>query len=148
MGEQVHQSFRAARPIYMMGLLLMLACSACSRQPALELPPTHAVRGTVHYEDGQPVAGAAVQFQPQENRDVTINGTTAADGSFTLETFVIGDRTPGATAGRHRVTILESHPTEFRPPTILSEPVEVQTGENQFQFVIKRTDIKQPPLFD
>jgi hypothetical protein len=67
---------------------------ACSRGPKL-VP----VSGVVLL-DGQPVANAAVLFIPAEGRPA--EGTTDAEGKFTLQTFQPGD---GALVGLHDVTV-------------------------------------------
>lgn len=67
-----------------------------------DYPETIPVSGTVTL-DGQPVAGAAVVFTPEEGQKAT--GTTDASGRFELSSFQLGD---GAVPGRHRVTVAKT----------------------------------------
>lgn len=72
----------------------LAVCVGCDRGPRL-VP----VSGVVLL-DGQPVANAAVLFIPAEGRPA--EGTTDAEGKFTLQTFQPGD---GALVGTHDVTV-------------------------------------------
>jgi len=65
-------------------------------------PQTFPVSGTVRLA-GQPVAGAAVVFTPDEGQQAT--GTTDKSGRFELSTFQLGD---GALPGTHRVTVAKT----------------------------------------
>ena len=51
--------------------------------------------------DGQPLAGATVQFVPEDGSRPAV-GTTATDGTFTLTTYKPGD---GVLPGEYRVLI-------------------------------------------
>ena len=53
--------------------------------------------------DGQPVAGAAVVFTPEQGEMAT--ATTDASGRFELSTF---ERADGALPGKHRVTVAKT----------------------------------------
>jgi hypothetical protein len=75
-----------------LGLPLLLGCGGSG----LETVP---VTGTVTY-NGQPLADAAVAFQPADGRAAT--GITDASGKFTLTTLEDGD---GAIVGEHTVTV-------------------------------------------
>lgn len=72
----------------------LVLCLACQRGPKL-VPVTGVV-----LLDGKPVANAAVLFIPPEGRPA--EGTTDAEGKFTLQTFQPGD---GALVGLHDVTV-------------------------------------------
>lgn len=65
-------------------------------------PETFPVTGTVTL-DGQPVAGAAVVFIPEQGEMAT--ATTDTAGRFELSTF---ERADGALPGRHRVTVVKT----------------------------------------
>jgi hypothetical protein len=85
-------------------LVLLIGWTGCTNVPAGIVP----VSGQVTL-DGQPLAGAAVTFQPMSDRGegspkaVGSTGRTNADGRFTLT--LIDPPVPGAVAGRHRVTV-------------------------------------------
>lgn len=65
-------------------------------------PETFPVSGVVRLA-GEPVAGAAVVFTPDEGQQAT--GTTDSSGRFELSTFRLGD---GALPGSHRVTVAKT----------------------------------------
>lgn len=107
----IRNSKSAVRNDSAAGLLLWLALTAmllgCSKQKDYSLAP---ISGTVTL-DGQPLAGAVVNFQPRAQ-----GGTTAGPGSvartndagrYTLAT--IRDE-PGAVVGVHLVRIYSSSP--------------------------------------
>lgn len=77
-------------------LLVAALCAGCGTRP----PATAPVTGRVLL-DGQPLAAAAVLFEPVEG-GVPARGSTGPDGTFTLNTFARGD---GALLGRHRVAV-------------------------------------------
>lgn len=70
----------------------------------------HKVDGVVTYK-GEPLAGATVQFIPQEGKGAPASGVTGDDGSFRLTTFNTGD---GAKPGDYKVVITVG---EARDPT-------------------------------
>jgi hypothetical protein len=76
---------------------LMLGCDS--------RPATYPARGTVSYA-GKPAHGAIVVLLPKEGtlKGLTAHprGEVAADGSFTLTTFVAGDGVP---AGEYTLTV-------------------------------------------
>lgn len=77
-------------------LVACLAVTGCGpRRPA-----TAAVAGRILL-DGQPLAGAAVLFEPVAGGRPA-RGSTRDDGGFTLTTF---DRDDGVVPGRHRVAV-------------------------------------------
>jgi hypothetical protein len=71
--------------------------------------------------DGQPLANAAVVFQPVAGKDRNpgpgSGGTTDADGRYTLS--VVGTGSRGAVIGKHQVRITlapeDADPTDDRP---------------------------------
>ena len=69
-------------------------------------PKTYPVTGKVVRADGSPVTGGLVHFKPQGDADVTTSGPIGADGSFSLSTFIDGQKVSGATEGPHTVTVL------------------------------------------
>jgi len=83
--------------------LLLLAVAGCGK-PSRSVP----AGGRVML-DGKPMAGAAVLFSPVAG-GVPGRATTAADGSFTLSTFDVGD---GAVVGLHRVGVSKMDVTGF-----------------------------------
>ncbi len=82
-------------------LLVVVLCCGCGPKRK----PVYPVRGKV-FLAGQPTEGALVIFHPVDDPDVPPlrpSGTVAADGSFTLSSYVLKD---GAPVGEYRVTIL------------------------------------------
>ena len=130
---------------FRLALLGCLACAAsalpgCGAQP-VEIPPTYPVHGRVAFADGQPLTCGMVHFQSLDDRQVSMTGEVDANGRFTIETFVVGDRVPGAVEGRHRVTILPAISDQLSQPTVIPEPIIVAPGENELSFTIERTKI-------
>ena len=78
--------------------LASLVCLGCGGS---KHPPTYPVTGTVTYKS-QPVAGAQVMFI--STAGPAAEGTTGADGKFSLTTFKPGD---GAIGGEHKITIVK-----------------------------------------
>lgn len=89
-------TLRRMHPTLVAVLSLVLLAIGCSPRR----PTTVPVSGIVTL-DGEPVAGAAVMFEPEAG-GVPARASTAADGSYKLSTFRRGD---GALVGRHRVTV-------------------------------------------
>ncbi len=83
-------------------ILATLALPGCGLDtPAPKLVP---VRGRVVFKDGRPLPGATVDFHPDKMREGgNARGTTAEDGTFTLETYPHG---PGAMPGHYKVTFM------------------------------------------
>jgi hypothetical protein len=87
---------------------LMVGCGSGSGNP------TAPVTGKLTCK-GAPVVGARVIFVPAKGRPGT--GTTDANGSFTLSTFVKND---GAELGEHKVSMVMS--TDDTPPPMPGTP--------------------------
>jgi hypothetical protein len=88
--------------------LLGLAIGCGSGTPLAEFDKLNPVKGTVTHK-GKPVAGGVVVFQSEPDKpDFLVNGEVGNDGTFTLSTVRLNDRTgerkPGAAAGNYRVT--------------------------------------------
>lgn len=133
----------SARDYFRNGLC-MAACTAvvfaagCSGEKKI---PTFPVTGKVLAADGGPVDRALIVLHPQSSNTTAPKprGTTAADGSFELSTFITGD---GAPEGRYQVSIerwLRKDPNEspvnHLPPNLASPTtsgieVEVKAGPN------------------
>jgi hypothetical protein len=69
------------------------------------LPTTYPVQGKVVYQDGKPVQGGSIWFQPEENAHVSTSGEIQPDGTFTLSSSMAGGHAQGAIAGSYRVTV-------------------------------------------
>ncbi len=82
-------------------LLVSLLALGCA-QPGTDRPATYVVTGTVT-QDGQPVGGATIGFQPTGGSTGAV-GKTDADGKYTLTTFASGD---GALPGEYQVKIVK-----------------------------------------
>jgi hypothetical protein len=68
-------------------------------------PATITVSGVVT-QGGQPVVGAVVGFVPQDEKGKPAQGTTDAEGRFTLKTYLApGEEVAGALAGDYQVTV-------------------------------------------
>ncbi|MBA4065341.1 MAG: hypothetical protein C0501_16845 [Isosphaera sp.] len=72
-----------------------------------DLPELHPVKGTVR-RGGQPVTAGSVQFATDPPNDLMVTGAVGPDGTYTLSTARMTDKTPerkpGAPAGVYRVT--------------------------------------------
>jgi hypothetical protein len=87
---------RISKPTLLVGttLLLFLGC-----EPPSNLPELGQVSGVVTL-DGEPVAGATVQFDPDSA--IRSQGSTDENGRYEL---VYRGETPGAVLGRHTVMV-------------------------------------------
>lgn len=83
------------------GVLLVAASGCGSSGPKLEK-----VTGKVTL-DGQPLAGANVNFEPEDYSTglQAASGRTGTDGTYSLSTFTSGD---GAMVGKYKVTITKT----------------------------------------
>ncbi len=113
-------------------LLLLIAVAGCGKSGP-EIAPVHG-RVTL---DGQPLAKADVQFQPDDSRRPSV-GSTDADGRYSLM-YKRGQ--PGAIVGQHTVRISVSSEIVKNPPIIASRfdtkselRRDVQSGDNEFNF--------------
>jgi hypothetical protein len=114
--------------------LLLLAASACSK-PAT-LPPLNPVHGKVVFEDGRPVSGGSVRFDPLKEPTVTTTGVIGPDGTFVLKSFKVGVLSTGATAGPHRVVVNFADPTI--PAFEYPKSFVVKPGDNEFTLTIPK----------
>ncbi len=80
---------------------LMIASAGCSSSDKPELTD---VTGTLT-KDGQPFAGALIEFYPEANAGASY-GTTDDQGNFKLS-YTTGD--PGAAAGKHVINVIGGH---------------------------------------
>ena len=116
--------------------------------------PTAPVSGTVICE-GQPVAGAAIYFEPiaSPNADSALVGKQGfafsdSEGKFTISTYTPngGD---GAVAGKHRVRVGKGDSNcncYMNDETDLMQ-VEVKAGEdNVFELVLNKKTAKDRPV--
>jgi hypothetical protein len=123
-------------------LLLGLAVAGCGGK----LQP---VRGTVAFEDGEPITAGMVVFESKDGQPaVTSRGEIQADGSYHLGTYRAGD---GAPAGVYRVLV--SPPAPEDPSGQFAKPpfdkrymdfnssgleFEVRPGSNEFPIRVAR----------
>ena len=98
---------RLALPLLLLGLSLS-GCAEKVETPAIlaQLTP---VSGKITL-DGQPLAGVMVTYLRSETAagGETASGLTTADGTYTLQTYVVGhpiSDTQGAAPGQYRVVI-------------------------------------------
>ncbi len=122
-------------------LLVAAACCGCGDKPGPPPPPVHAATGSLHYDDGAPVAKALVQFVLESNPSLNISGVTDNDGAFALKTSAGNHTLSGAIEGRCRIKIVP--PCKFTPddpPRTLELPevYEIKQGENRFDLKIPR----------
>jgi hypothetical protein len=113
--------------------LVLLAAAGCSKEKPT-LPETYPVHGKVVFQDGQPVAGGSITFESETDKTVSTVGTIDPDGTFTLRSFKVGVRSPGAIAGPHRVTIVDAAATIRAVPGVYV----VKPGENVFTLTIPK----------
>ncbi len=128
-------SLRCQFLVVMIGAMFL---GGCGGAPTPKLAP---VSGRVS-KNGAPMENANVTFSPVAKGRPS-SATTASDGSFTL--LYVANQ-PGATLGKHRVTIEfpaiasssspDAAPLPPPAPYLVPEEVEVVTGENSFQFTI------------
>ena len=118
---------------------VLMAAAGCGSKPAASLPATYPVVGTVQYEGGERLTGGAVQFQSQNDRGITALGEVQEDGSFVLVLYVEGERIEGTVEGLHDVTVMPPDPGDQTAiPVTLSEPYNVEAGENRFVLIVPR----------
>ena len=120
-----------ARPTIVL-VVLLLALPGCGQSGA-QIAPVH---GHVKL-DGQPLANAEVQFQPDGSQRGS-SGRTDAEGRYYLM-YKRGQ--PGAMVGPHTVRISVSNEVVKNPPIIAARfdtkselHREVQSGDNEFDF--------------
>ena len=129
------------RSILLLGIVLALGCSGGGS--AVEWPPLHPVKGTVSL-GGKPVAGGLLQFQPEAggNPDFLISSVVSPDGSFTLATSHVhdksGSRKTGAPAGKYKLTFTPAIGDQTAGggsmmPILLPQPVVVDSKENDLK---------------
>jgi hypothetical protein len=113
-----------------LGPVVLLGC----REEQPKLPETFPVHGTVVGKDGKPVAGGGLTFKLEGEQVLTTAGTVGEDGTFTLRTFAVGIKTPGAMPGKYRAV--------YTPPTARAEAIflrdnyTVKPGDNEFKLVL------------
>jgi hypothetical protein len=113
-------------------LLFVIALVGCGKSG----PQVAPVHGRVTL-DGQPLANADVQFQPDGSQRPS-SGRTLADGQYSL-LYKRGQ--PGARVGFHTVRIWVSPEVVRNPPNIAAKfdskselRAEVKSGDNEFNF--------------
>jgi hypothetical protein len=113
-------------------VLLLVPLAGCGHSGP-QIAPVH---GHIKL-DGQPLANADIQFQPDGSQRSS-SGRTDADGQYSLM-YKRGQ--PGAMVGQHTVRISVSSEVVKHPPIIAarfdtkSELVrEVKSGDNEFDF--------------
>ncbi len=114
--------------------LVLGGCHSKAQLPS-ELYPVH---GRVQLKNGEPAPGGLVSFQSQDNPLVTATGAIAADGTFTLSSFIDSVRRPGAVAGPHRVQITPPFSDHGMPygSTVLPDFLVVKPGDNEFTLTV------------
>ncbi len=117
-------------------LLLAIALTGCG-ETAKDVPKLGTVTGVVTLDE-KPLAGANVQFIPENSRPST--AITAADGKYTLR---FNEKLNGAAIGNHKVRITsaktaeepEKLPAKYNMRSDLT--ANVVAGANQFNFDLK-----------
>ncbi len=105
MSKRVFDLFADPLALLLVSGLALVAGFGCG-DPGKDDPKVHAVKGTVKFKNGTPLAKGFVQFRGA-NPDEVINGLTEADGSFALTTLLAKNnrKLAGAPAGEYEVTI-------------------------------------------
>ena len=122
--------------------LLTVGCGAA------DVPELYPVTGKA-MRDGRPLVGATVYFESVQDSNVSAVGEVQADGTFELQTAVVGlgEHVPGALAGRHRISVQIESVGESGDPlnqemgehVQLDETVEVSPdSENHFELEVPR----------
>lgn len=125
--------------------------------------PTYPVSGSVHFEDGQPVPYAVIEFREEGSR-LSARAKLDKDGTFVLGTFKADD---GAPAGDYRVIVVQHfdiplrandprrHGERFEHAHESGDSIQVATefadfstsglratvgpdSDNEFEFVVRR----------
>lgn len=100
----------------MAGLITLVGCGGGPPPGPAQLATVPAA-GTVTMQ-GKPIANASVSFQHSDGT-ATANGTTDADGKFTLSTYGTND---GAPVGKYKVTVAVGGAQEIEPGVLAPEP--------------------------
>ena len=95
------------RCVIVLGLFVLAGCGGDSQPP---FPDLHPVKGVVK-RGGKAVTGGGVRFDPDPAKpEFLVTATVEADGTFTLSTVrttdKVGERKPGAPAGKYTVTYM------------------------------------------
>ena len=104
--------------------------SACSSDRAdLPLQPVH---GIATFVGGEKLTGGTVGFTPLDSVEGSASGEIQPDGTFTVHTFVNGQKKPGMLAGSYQVSVRPPGSGEsFVEPIELPTPVKIVVGDNQ-----------------
>jgi hypothetical protein len=111
--------------------IALLPAFGCSKKTTL--PKTYPVHGKVVCTGGTKVASGAVLFQSESGSQLSASGIIAPDGSFSLSTFQVGARAPGAVEGPHTVTISLID----GKIVVLPGRYTVKPGDNEFTLNVK-----------
>jgi hypothetical protein len=109
------------------------------------LPQTYPVKGSVHYQDGSPVVGGAIEFVSGSDSSFSVSGEIGEDGSFTLYTVKGSDKVRGAPEGAYKVTIRPPIQADHRPVQAIELPTtyQVESKENNFAIEVITPKKKQ-----
>src|SRR5262245_3029778 len=103
----LHRSIGSTRWLLFAAVLGLVGCGDGN-------PPTYNIAGKIVYEDGTPVPGATVVFQPADGKNYPARGQVKQDGAFRLTSFKEGD---GVVAGDHKVTLVGLPSADGPKPT-------------------------------
>ncbi|QDT14423.1 carboxypeptidase-like regulatory domain-containing protein [Alienimonas californiensis] len=134
------------RRMFPLGVLSLAVAVASGCGGPSDRPELGEVSGTVT-DGGAPVVNASVEFHPQEGRPSV--GTTDAEGRYSLQYTVDA---AGAKVGTHTVRISPYNEPPPPPdsadagkpapppaaPVTVPEPVNVEAGENTFNFDLEK----------
>ena len=117
--------------------IALLSMTGCKPEPPKEVPPqTVPVSGKVIDHHGQPLEKAMVEFRAVQGKPWTTFGLTDAQGEFTLETMVNGEKLAGAVVGDHRVSVTppftDSPEQSSAAPYQLRRPLKVEAEKDNF----------------
>ncbi len=94
-------------------LLLVLCTCLLASAPGCGGGTPVPVAGTLHWDDGNPVANASVRFVPVSGKSRDATGFTGKDGAFDLSSFRSGD---GALPGDYVVVVTALPAAGDEPP--------------------------------
>lgn len=120
-------------------LLLLLFCSALLGCGKPEPPPvaTFKTTGRVTYNNGDPVAGAIVQFISAKNSSLNMSAQTDADGTFVLVTLFGNENLDGAIEGRCNAMITLPITSPIPQTIAMPKPYDITMGDNHFDIQLK-----------
>jgi hypothetical protein len=120
--------------ILYLSFVVMVAGGCEPKKQTLAVPTTYPVAGKVVDKAGAPVTTGSVQFESLATPGQVAIGELQPDGSYSLKTFIDGNKLEGAVKGPQRVTYLPkmTEDQSAAVPVTLTEQFDVKEGANDF----------------